>query len=179
MSKTNPSMARIKLKKSKTDPFRQGVDIYVGRTFGQLCHVAAILAYLAVRGPDTGPLFMFADGRFLTQDRFVTRVRGALTAAGLDCSQYAGHSFRIRAATTAAQKGIKDSTIKMLGRWQSSAYLLWVLLGESWVCVYYRGLLTVSRETQVYHQNQLMKGDLTFKGKLLPLGPTECGHLTL
>ena len=122
--KTNPSMARIKLKKSKTDPFRQGVDIYVGRTFGQLCPVAAILAYLAVRGPDTGPLFMFADGRFLTRDRFVTRVRGALTAAGLDCSQYAGHSFRIRAATTAAQKGIKDSTIKMLGRWQSSAYLL-------------------------------------------------------
>ena len=28
-SKANPSMARIKLKKSKTDPFRQGVDIYV------------------------------------------------------------------------------------------------------------------------------------------------------
>ena len=125
-SKANPSMARIKLKKSKTDPFRQGVDIYVGRTFGQLCPVAAILAYLAVRGPGTGPLFMFADGRFLTRDRFVTRVRGALTAAGLDCSQYAGHSLRIGAATTAAQKGIKDSTIKMLGRWQSSAYLLYI-----------------------------------------------------
>ena len=109
--KTNPSMARIKLKKSKTDLFQQGVDIYVGKTFGQLCPVAAILAYLAVRGPDTGPLFMFADGRFHTRDRFVTRVRGALTAAGLDCFQYAGYSFRIGAATTAAQKGIKDSII--------------------------------------------------------------------
>ena len=119
-------MARIKLKKSKTDPFRQGIDIFVGRTFGQLCPVAAILAYLAIRGPDTGSLFMFADGQFLMQDRFVTGVRGALTAAGLDCSQYAGHSFRIGAATTAAQKGIKDSTIKMLGRWQSSAYLLYI-----------------------------------------------------
>ena len=91
-NKANPSMARIKLKKSKTDPFRQGVDIYVGRTFGQLCPVAAILAYLAVRGLGKGPLFMFADGRFLTPDRFVTRVREALTAAGLDCSQYAGHT---------------------------------------------------------------------------------------
>ena len=121
-SKANPSMAKIKLKKSKTDPFRQGVDIYVGRTFGQLCPVAVILAYLAVRGPGTGPLFMFADGRFLMQDRFVTKVREALTAAGLDCS----HSLRIGAATTAAQKGIKDSTIKMLGRWQSCAYLLYI-----------------------------------------------------
>ena len=83
-------------------------DSYVGRTFGQLCPVAAILAYLVVRGPGTGPLFMFADGRFLMRDRFVTRVRGALTAAGLDCSQYAGHSLRIGAATTAAQKGIND-----------------------------------------------------------------------
>ena len=61
-NKANPSMARIKLKKSKTDPFRQGVDIYVGRTFGQLCPVAAILAYLAVRSLGTGSLFMFADG---------------------------------------------------------------------------------------------------------------------
>ena len=52
-------------------------------------------------------------------------------------------------------------------------------MGESWVCVYYRGLPTVSRETQVYHQNQLMRGVLKFKGKLLPLGPTKCGHLTL
>ena len=124
--KANPSMARIKLKKSKTDPFRQGVDIYVGRIFGQVCPVATILDYLAIRGPGTGPLFMFVDGRFLMWDRFVTRLRGASTAAGVDCSQYAGHSLRIGAATTAAQKGIKDSTIKMLGRWQSSTYLLYI-----------------------------------------------------
>ena len=125
-SKANPSMAKIKIKKSKTDPFRQGIDIYVGRTFGQLCPVTAILSYLAVRGPKVGPLFIFADGRFLTRDRFVAKVRVALTAAGLDYSQYAGHSLRIGAATTAALKGINDSTIKMLGRWQSSAYLLYI-----------------------------------------------------
>ena len=60
------------------------------------------------------------------RDRFVTRVRGTPTAAGLDYSQYAGHSLRIGVAMIAAQKGIKDSTIKMLGRWQSSAYLLYI-----------------------------------------------------
>ena len=41
-------------------------------------------------------------------------------------SKYSGHSFRIGAATTAASVGVEDSLIKTLGRWESSAYLLYV-----------------------------------------------------
>ena len=55
-------------------------------------------------------------------------VRKALSAVGLDQSKYAGHSFRIGAATTAAAVGIEDSTIKTLGRWESAAYQLYVKL---------------------------------------------------
>ena len=39
---------------------------------------------------------------------------------------YSGHSFRIGAVTTAASKGIDDSMIQVLGRWQSTAYLCYV-----------------------------------------------------
>ena len=45
---------------------------------------------------------------------------------GLEASKFAGHSFRIGAATTAAARGVEDSLIKTLGRWESSAYLLYV-----------------------------------------------------
>ena len=45
-------------------------------------------------------------------------VRAVLTEAGLVAKDYAGHSFRIGAATTA---GIQDSLIKTLGRWESAA----------------------------------------------------------
>ena len=125
-SKLNPLIMRVTIKASKTDPFRQGVEIFVGRTHTDLCPVEAMLAYLAVRGGAQGPLFSFADGHFLTRARLVQQVREALSMAGIDCTAYAGHSFRIGAATTAARQGIQDATIKMLGRWESSAYLLYI-----------------------------------------------------
>ena len=122
----NPSTLQIKIKQSKTDPFRRGVDLFVGRTGLDLCPVAALLSYLSVRGSQPGPLFLFEDGRFLTRGRFVDAVRTALNSAGVDQQKYCGHSFRIGAATTAAARGIEDSVIKTLGRWESVAYLQYV-----------------------------------------------------
>ena len=52
----NPSMVRLHLKQSKTDPFRHGVDVFLGRTNMVLCPVAALLAYIVVRPSMAGPL---------------------------------------------------------------------------------------------------------------------------
>ena len=122
----NPSLVRIHLRRSKTDQLGKGVDIYLGRTDEDLCPVAALLAYLAVRGKEPGPLFRLSDGRLLTKQIFIEKVRAALSILGYDDTSYAGHSFRIGAATTAAACGIEDSLIKILGRWESSAYQLYV-----------------------------------------------------
>jgi len=65
--KRNPRLLRISIKQSKTDPFRKGVDLFVGRTSSDLCPVAAMLSYLERRGTGPGPLFKFSDGRFLTR----------------------------------------------------------------------------------------------------------------
>ena len=123
---SNPTIMKVHLKESKTDPGRKGVDVFVGRTYNGLCPIAAVMAYLAKRGNAPGFLFKFETGRSLTKSKFVTEVKRALTSAGVDSSKYAGHSFRIGAATTAHLQGIDDATIKMLGRWESSAYLLYV-----------------------------------------------------
>jgi hypothetical protein len=126
----NPSVVKVTIKASKTDQFRKGVDIYVGRTNNEMCPVAAILAYVASRGNHSGFLFKFEDGRLLTKDRFISHVRLALSEAGVDSSAYSGHSFRIGAATTAGRKGISSEKIKTLGRWESAVYLLYVRLSR-------------------------------------------------
>ena len=41
----------------------------------------------------------------------------------LDPSRYKGHSFRIGAASYAADRGFSDAQIRMLGRWKSNAFL--------------------------------------------------------
>ena len=129
-----PQYLEVRIKASKTDPFRQGVSVYLGVTAEELCPVAAILDYMVRRGPAAGPFFLFQDGKFLTRDRFVTEVREALALAGLDSGLYAGHSFRIGAATTAAQCGIPDSLIKTLGRWQSAAYMVYIRTPRDTLC---------------------------------------------
>ncbi len=117
-----PSRLCIRLKASKTDPFRHGVDVFVGKSGDERCPVAAVLNYMIKRKSGPGPFFRFQDGSALTRPRFVAEVKLALSGAGLDSSRYAGHSFRSGAASTAAERGIEDSVIKMLGRWRSSAF---------------------------------------------------------
>ena len=101
------SCLEVRIKASKTDPFQHGVTVVLGRTADDLCPVAAITNYMVQRGAEAGPFFLFANGRLLTRDRFVKAVRSALSRAGVNCALYAGHSFRIGAATTAAQQGCR------------------------------------------------------------------------
>ena len=122
----SPKMVCIRLKQSKTDPFRHGVNVFLGRTKADLCPVSALLAYIAVRPHCTGPLFVFQDGAFLTREKLVAAVQLALQRAGVASENYTGHSFHIGAATAAAQAGLEDSVIKTLGRWELSAYCRYI-----------------------------------------------------
>ena len=134
-SRSAPTYLAVSVKASKTDPFRRGVMIYLGRMHDRICPVAATLNYLVVRGTSKGPLFIFGDGTHLTHNNFVLAVHKVVSAAGVDTSKYADHSFRIGAATTAAKLGIQDFLIRTMGRWESSAYLLYVRTPREKICL--------------------------------------------
>ena len=125
-SHTAPSLIRIRIKQSKTDPFRQGMDIFVGATKADICPVQALVNYIGVRGTTPGPLFVFRSGTPLTRATLVTEVQAALKLAGVAPDAYTGHSFRIGAAMTAAKYDLEDSLIQTLGRWKSTVYLAYI-----------------------------------------------------
>ena len=80
----------------------------------------------AIQTSGDGALFLCHDGLPLTKEDFISQVRAALLEAGLNPNLFAGHSFRIGAATTAAAAGVPGHVIKYLGRWSSDAYQLYV-----------------------------------------------------
>ena len=107
----DPTCFQIFIKCSKTDPFPVGCYIYVSRGSDVVCPVVAMGNFLAVRGPSSGPLFCFADGRSLTRQLLSSTVVSLLRSAGYS-GNYSGHSFWIGVATTAASRGLPDHLIK-------------------------------------------------------------------
>ena len=125
-SHDQPSVISLFLRRSKTDPFGAGVTIILGRTDRIVCPVTALLGYLALRGQQPGPLFLFQDGSPLSRQRLISQVNSALAQKGISTTGILGHSFRIGAATAAARAGLEDSLIQTLGRWHSAAFLRYI-----------------------------------------------------
>ena len=112
----SPSAIQIYIKQSKTNPFRKGVHLCLGKTDVDICPVKAILPYLIIRGSKPGPLFLTVDNQPLTCQRFHASLSSLLSKIGLPASNYNTHGFRIGAATTAKDAEISDTHIQMLGR---------------------------------------------------------------
>ena len=92
-NRSQPSMVSVRIKQSKTDPFRKRVTLFLGCTGTNLYPMTAILAYLAMRPPSMSPLFIFHDGRCLTRAHLVEQLQRALQKAGIDPGAYSSHSF--------------------------------------------------------------------------------------
>ena len=156
---STPSMVRVHLRRSKCDQFGKGVDVIVGRTGSPICPVTAVLEYIRVRQDEPGPFFINRKKEPATKPWLVQQVRRILQTLGLPQDNYAGHSFRIGAATSAALAGIEDSTIQALGRWQSAAFLQYIRL---------------PREQLAHISTILSAAALDCPGSQ----PTPCSHVT-
>ena len=121
-NKNSPTYIRLTIKQSKTDRFRRGNFVYMGKTDCKICPVQAILQYLSARGAVPGPLFLSEDQKPLTRTMFSSAVSNLLEELGLQASLYNTHSFRIGGATSAKDAGIPDVYVKKLGRWNSDVY---------------------------------------------------------
>ena len=123
----NEVFLQLRIKASKTDPFRASATITIGSNSGMYCPVRALQTYLSRAPTDyAGPLFCYSNGVPLSRSQFTKELRILLAQGGHHPAHYAGHSFRIGAATTAASQGLPHWLIQTLGRWSSDCYLRYI-----------------------------------------------------
>ena len=64
-NRDKPRLIAAFIKRSKTNPFRKGVTLYLGATNHSVCPVTGGVPYLALRGSHPGPLFLTKEGQEL------------------------------------------------------------------------------------------------------------------
>ena len=83
----NSDHLSVRIKISKTDPFRSGQTILIGKTHQPVCPVQAMKAYMSTRDRTPGPLFMYVSGKPLTRDALTSETRQLLSQSGFTSSQ--------------------------------------------------------------------------------------------
>ena len=92
--------------------------------------VQSLFEYIQMRGQYSGPLFCLANRKPVTRLIFDRHLHRALSFCKLDSTTYKGHSFRIGAATLAAQNNISDAQIRGMGRWSSNAFRKYIRISN-------------------------------------------------
>ena len=115
----------VRIKGSKTDPFRKGCFIYIGIGQHPLCAVRAVTNYLALRADAPGPLFVLQNGQPFSRNILTDWLRQIMASARVP-GNFSSHSFRIGAATVAARNGVPDQLIQSTGHCSSNAYQLYI-----------------------------------------------------
>ena len=109
---------KINIKRSKTDQF--GVGSTKGLPYfenSQYCPVVSIQKWIEISRINSGPLFRrFTKGSNLSEKRLTDQtvallIKEYLGLAGIDNTNYSGHSLRSGFATSAAEAGAEERTI--------------------------------------------------------------------
>ena len=90
-------------------------SVVLSRQPNSTCPVALLSKYLNLRGVRRGPIFVSEGGLPVSRSVFSSQLLRACHLCGLDPSRYKGHSFRIGAASYAADRSLSNAQIRMLG----------------------------------------------------------------
>ena len=147
----NMSIMSLRIKASKTDPFRVGCVVRIGRVDNDLCAVRLMHRYISIHPYPDGPLFVMNNTHFMTRNDVVEFIRRCFPSA-LDLNT---HSFRIGGASAAASAGVANSTIQVLGRWSSDAYQRYLHFSNASVISLSERLAAVRHNVKNWSSNSL------------------------
>ena len=122
------SQISLFLKQSKTDRTNTGVEVRIGCSSHAICAYCLLSQYVQ-RHPDprdSSPLFLDTNFNILRKSYFISTTKLLIAALGLDATKFSGHSFRAGSATSGAESGFSEWELKLLGRWASDAYTIYL-----------------------------------------------------
>ena len=112
--------ALVKIRRSKTDQYGEGAVLHVGQDAAE-----RLQRWVAMAGIESGPLFRPVVGRRIKAARLGSdAVRSAIkrraASAGI-FGRVSGHSLRVGAAQSLAERGVSLAELQVIGRWTSPA----------------------------------------------------------
>ena len=113
-----PEGLKINIKRSKTDQFGEGsVKALPYFNKSQYCPVVSLKKWMDLTSITSGPVFRrFIKGSKLSENRLTNQtvallIKEYLNLAGIDSTNYSGHSLRSGFATSAAESGAEERSI--------------------------------------------------------------------
>ena len=146
VSSVSKEMFKVYIKQSKTDVFRAGCHLRIAATNTRHCPVLTMQRWLTIHPANYMPLFIYYDGSFLTRPRLSYILSSCFRDTSINT-----HSFRIGGASLAASNGIPDSTIQILGRWSSDAFLRYLHYDDRAIQAFYRQMSRSNSLNTVWH----------------------------
>ena len=123
-------VALLNIKSSKCDQFRKGCEVRLATSGKSVCPFRSLRRHVLQCPNRDVPLFRFSYGAYLTRQVFSDLVKSLLPPS-CDKASYSSHSFRIGAATCAADKHTPAWLIKALGRWASNCFEEYIRIPSS------------------------------------------------
>jgi hypothetical protein len=121
-----PEHMSIFIPYSKTDKYGQGHTVLIPANPNSLYCPVEYCKKLCEFGKPTDPLFRWPSDMLMTKSSFIKLLRAQLKKLNIEYKQYSGHSLRRGGALSAKAAGASDPLIKILRRWDSKAYKIYL-----------------------------------------------------
>ena len=123
----HPHMVSISITHVKHNKKLKPIEIPIQKQSIQLiCPVRHLVEYITLRGYQPGPLFAFPTMKPVPRQFFSKNLSKLISFSGFQGDRYKSHSMRIGGATYYASLGYSDAQIRLLGRWDSNAFIKYI-----------------------------------------------------
>ncbi len=141
------------INQSKTDQVKKGHFVYIFNLPSPIQPYQAVREYLRLRifqaKSPLEPLFLDHAGKPTSRTWYQKHPKAVLLSAGISARNFSSHSFRIGAATSAAQKGLTKHQIQTLGRWSAEAFQSYIRTDQSHIKSAHQTLVSLKNRCEL------------------------------